>query len=367
MLLQTNVNVSQWTYCPKDFGIHTVSIAAVNSVGEGEVFNYDFNVTNSVLLSNELIQQYHDGLQNWIIAIKIELSSSSSSLCISQVSLQETNSTVSYNTTNITVITMSQLIATFNIPSSVIDDRYYNFTIILSQYGSDLYTTNSSHVVIIRSSFFDVSSFTVLSTDSTNTSFMCEFVHGSQAIGCYIVMHETSIGLYYITTALRELRIGSIPGTVEPGQYSISVYDINSDGSVHLYSPAASTSIIVIALPTIESTFSSSSIPLFSISQTTTVRNLKSPTVSTASTLLTITGGVTLGLSLIVCFASIFINFSIVIWCRKKGNTMRTEEERNPSPPAQYENLEMITGTNANVNNIPTNECSAYGVVIQRH
>ncbi|XP_019860181.1 PREDICTED: uncharacterized protein LOC109588448 [Amphimedon queenslandica] len=261
---------------------------------------------------------------------------------------------------------MSQLIATFNISSSVIDDRYYNFTIILS-HSSDLYTTNSSHVVIIRSSFFDINSFTVLSTDSTNTSFMCEFVHGSQAIGCYIVMHETSIGLYYITTVLRELRIGSIPGTVEPGQYSISVYDINSDGSVHLYSPAASTLIIVTeSLPTVESTFSSS-IPLFSINQSTTV-NLQSPTVSScSSTLVTITGGVTLGLSLIVCFASIFINFSIVIWCRKKGNTMRNQEERNPSLPAQYENVEMITGTNANVNNIPTNDCSAYGVVIQRH
>ena len=198
---------------------------------------------------------------------------------------------------------MSELIITFNISSSLIDDRYYNFNIILS-HSSDLYTTNTSHVVIIRSSkfiidyytlllipvcigFFDVSNFTVLSNDSTNTSFMCEFVHGSQAIGCYIVMHETSVGLYYITTVLRELRIGSITGIVEPGRYSISVYDINSDGSVHLYSPVAFSSVIVIeSFPTIESTFSSS-IPLSS----TTV-NLPSPTVSNcSSTLLTTTGG----------------------------------------------------------------------------
>ena len=47
ILLQTNVSVSQWTYCPEDYGNHTVSIAAVNSVGEGEVFNYIFNVMNS--------------------------------------------------------------------------------------------------------------------------------------------------------------------------------------------------------------------------------------------------------------------------------------------------------------------------------
>ncbi|XP_019854415.1 PREDICTED: uncharacterized protein LOC109583476 [Amphimedon queenslandica] len=194
---------------------------------------------------------------------------------------------------------------------------------------------------------------------------MCEFVHGSQAIGCYIVMHETSIGLYYITTVLRELRIGSISGTVEPGQYSISVYDINSDGSVHLYTPAASTSVIVTeSLPTIEYTFSSS-IPLFSINQSTTV-NLQSPTVSScSSTLLTTTGSVTLGLSLIICSVSLSVHLFIVIWCRKKGNTRRTQEEKNPSPPAQYENIEMITGTNPNVYNIPTNECSAYGVVIQ--
>ena len=216
------------------------------------------------------------------------------------------NSTISYNTTNISVITMSQIIVTFNISSSLIDDRYYNFNIILS-HSSDLYTTNTSHVVIIRSSkfiidyytlllilvcigFFDVSNFTVLSNDSTNTSFMCEFVHGSQAIGCYIVMHETSVGLYYITTVLRELRIGSITGIVEPGRYSISVYDINSDRSVHLYSPAAFSSVIVIeSFPTIESTFSSN-IPLSSINQSTTM-NLPSPTVSTASTLLATTGG----------------------------------------------------------------------------
>ena len=46
ILLQTNVSVSQWTHCPKDYGIHTVSIAAVNSVGEGKENSYDFNVTN---------------------------------------------------------------------------------------------------------------------------------------------------------------------------------------------------------------------------------------------------------------------------------------------------------------------------------
>ena len=46
ILLQTNVSVSQWTYCPKDFGSHTVSIAAVNSVGEGEEDSYIFNVMN---------------------------------------------------------------------------------------------------------------------------------------------------------------------------------------------------------------------------------------------------------------------------------------------------------------------------------
>ena len=46
ILLQTNVSILQWTYCPKDFGSHTVSIAAVNSAGEGEKVNYNFSVTN---------------------------------------------------------------------------------------------------------------------------------------------------------------------------------------------------------------------------------------------------------------------------------------------------------------------------------
>ena len=36
-ILQTNVNVTQWEYCPLKFSQHFVAVAAVNSVGEGEI------------------------------------------------------------------------------------------------------------------------------------------------------------------------------------------------------------------------------------------------------------------------------------------------------------------------------------------
>ena len=36
-VLQTNVNVTQWEYCALKFSQHYVVVAAVNSVGEGEI------------------------------------------------------------------------------------------------------------------------------------------------------------------------------------------------------------------------------------------------------------------------------------------------------------------------------------------
>ena len=37
-VLQTNVkNTTQWEYCPEEFGDHIISVAAVNSVGEGDI------------------------------------------------------------------------------------------------------------------------------------------------------------------------------------------------------------------------------------------------------------------------------------------------------------------------------------------
>ena len=76
---------------------------------------------------------------------------------------------------------------------------------------------------------------------------MCDFVQGSQAIGCYVIMHEVSIGLYYVTTISRNLRVGSVSG-VQAGHYSITVYDINSDGTVYLLSPVLNSTVIVVEM-----------------------------------------------------------------------------------------------------------------------
>ena len=46
VVLQVNVsNTMQWEYCPKEFGDHIVSVAAVNSVGEGDINTTTFDLS----------------------------------------------------------------------------------------------------------------------------------------------------------------------------------------------------------------------------------------------------------------------------------------------------------------------------------
>ena len=144
---------------------------------------------------------------------------------------------------------------------------------------------------------------------------MCDFVQGSQAVGCYVIMHEVSIGLYYVTTISRNLRVGSVSG-VQAGHYSITVYDINSDGTVYLLSPVLNSTVIVVEMSSTTdiSTAVSSTAPLqysTSLQSTTsqsTIMNTQVPVGSTASTLsvsLTITGGniwCSLSVCLFMCF-----------------------------------------------------------------
>ena len=151
---------------------------------------------------------------------------------------------------------------------------------------------------------------------------MCDFVQGSQAVGCYVIMHEVSIGLYYVTTISRNLRVGSVSG-VQAGHYSITVYDIkstlddiNSDGTVYLLSPALNSTVTVVEMSSTTdiSTAVSSTAPLkysTSLQSTTnhlTIMNTQVPVGSTASTLsvsLTITGGIicySLKAYLFMCF-----------------------------------------------------------------
>ena len=45
-VLQTNVsNTTQWEYCPEEFGDHDISVAAVNSVGEGDINTTTFDLS----------------------------------------------------------------------------------------------------------------------------------------------------------------------------------------------------------------------------------------------------------------------------------------------------------------------------------
>ena len=246
-------------------------------------------------------------------------------MCIDNVLLQDGDYSITAR--NITDVTSSGVLATFNVSASIVGDSSYNFTLSMFhnntlsiRYNASLFISKFHNYfihavsILFIAGFFDVISFTVLSSDNTNVSFMCDFVQGSQAVGCYVIMHEVSIGLYYVTTISRNLRVGSVSG-VQAGHYSITVYDINSDGTVYLLSPVLNSTVIVVEMSSTTdiSTAVSSTAPLqYSTSQSTTsqsmIMNTQVPVGSTASTLsvsLTITGGIicySLSVHLFMCF-----------------------------------------------------------------
>lgn len=78
---------------------------------------------------------------------------------------------------------------------------------------------------------------------------MCLFVRGSQALGCYVLMIEATTGMNYSTLISRQNVSGSIPGFVKPGVYDISIYDINSDGSMSSV-PALISDVIIESITT---------------------------------------------------------------------------------------------------------------------
>lgn len=84
--------------------------------------------------------------------------------------------------------------------------------------------------------FFDVYDFQVLSKKSIKVSFMCRFMKGSKAIGCYVLMNDTTAGKNYSLNITREN--STVPNKtgfihdIQPGQYNVSVYDINSNGLI---------------------------------------------------------------------------------------------------------------------------------------
>ena len=86
----SDINTTQWEYCPKEFGNHIVSVAAVNGVGEGDAATFNLlmnqcklcssNISNDLCLhfltvdSVKLMEQYRDAYQNWIIIVQILVS-----------------------------------------------------------------------------------------------------------------------------------------------------------------------------------------------------------------------------------------------------------------------------------------------------
>ncbi|XP_019854734.1 PREDICTED: uncharacterized protein LOC109583730 [Amphimedon queenslandica] len=245
---QTNVSMTQSTYCPPETGTHTISIAAVNEVGEGKINYHEFVVEETEIRETKPMDRYIDFYQNQIISVKLDgnekLSAKLKNCIIELIELKSTDdSNTIFNSSNIT----DDGLVTFNISDQSAADKFHNVTTQITLDSGLVVHSNSSNPLSL--SFFDVSGYEVLSKVSTNVSFQCTFLNGSKAAGCCIFMEEMKTGKNYsldITRLTREniTATGHVEDFVESGSYDVVIYDINFDGN-QASNPAYSTTIVV--------------------------------------------------------------------------------------------------------------------------
>ena len=73
---------------------------------------------------------------------------------------------------------------------------------------------------------------------------VCSFAEGSEGIGCHIVITEQNSGEVMRRNATRPQMSGSVlaqtathvENSLQPGAYNVSVFDLESDGSINLQS-----------------------------------------------------------------------------------------------------------------------------------
>ena len=128
---------------------------------------------------------------------------------------------LSFNTTSVdnTVMTFSAIIYTSAELLSVI---YQNFTL------SKMTCIQCVFKISILG-FFDVNDSLVISSDSTNTSIWCGYVHESLALGCHVQL-VSQINTY--STDISRLKGMELISGTEPGVYTVYVYDIDYDGII---------------------------------------------------------------------------------------------------------------------------------------
>ena len=87
---------------------------------------------------------------------------------------------------------------------------------------------------------------------------MCNFAVGSEGIGCHIVITEQNSGEVIRRNATRGQMSGSVlaqtathtENSLQPGVYDVSVFDLESDGSIDLQSAVHNQRVDITEPPT---------------------------------------------------------------------------------------------------------------------
>ena len=135
------------------------------------IINFPLALNSSI----ELLQQYLDNYENWIFIIKVkEIDNefliviiiqikSKFSMCIDNALLQDGDYSITAR--NITDVTSSQVLATFNVSASIVGDSSYNFTLSMFhnntlsiRYNASLFISKF-HNYFIQFLFFSLQDF----------------------------------------------------------------------------------------------------------------------------------------------------------------------------------------------------------------
>jgi hypothetical protein len=244
---------TELTYCPVESGEYIISIGAVNKGGEGNIAVTAITYPQKYNISGiEIFNQSINELNQWIIDVNItikELIDDVSILMddVEQVTMRfintELNKTITTDIINFT--TTDSLMATFVTNDTQLNDKHYTFTldIVLVECGLIVRSTIQNPI-----SFFDIINVTVVSDSAPHPLFTCHFISGSMAHGCHIrLLQNKVIQTINITRdcICKTASGGFTDSFISSGNYTIYVYDINSDNSIAA-DPAYSGSIQIL-------------------------------------------------------------------------------------------------------------------------
>ena len=121
------------------------------------------------------------------------------------------------------------------------------------------------NTLCLNSGTFDVQGLIIIqNTTSGEVCFHCSLIDGGSAKGCFILYYNLDKESIGCLSVLRTENIECVTSII-PGNYSVSVYDFESDGMVFTSRPAYQTTVRIetlsLAVSFTSSTFSSTLLP----------------------------------------------------------------------------------------------------------